>query len=211
MRHPSSRSNRFQLVRPTPGKLAVALLTVLALLGANAASSEAQIAFKTCGDSNDFACGHLTVPLDPGGATPGTLTLALRRHRAAVGEARDAIVALAGGPGQPAIPFAEEFAELLGPIAATRDLIVFDQRGIGLSRPLACHAFENPSIYRSVGALVGACAGQLGPTRSFYTSADTVADIEAIRQAGGYEKLVLYGTSYGTKVAEEYAQTYPTH
>ena len=27
--------------------------------------------------------------------------------------------------------------------------------------------------------------------------------------AGGYEKLVLYGTSYGTKVAEEFAQAYP--
>ena len=29
--------------------------------------------------------------------------------------------------------------------------------------------------------------------------------------AGGYEKLVLWGTSYGTKVAEEYAQEYPQH
>ena len=29
--------------------------------------------------------------------------------------------------------------------------------------------------------------------------------------AGGYEKLVLYGTSYGTKVAEQYAQDYPEH
>ncbi len=28
--------------------------------------------------------------------------------------------------------------------------------------------------------------------------------------AGGYEKLVLYGTSYGTKLAEEYAQDYPS-
>ena len=36
-------------------------------------------------------------------------------------------------------------------------------------------------------------------------------DIEAIRQAGGYEKLVLYGTSYGTKVALEYAERYPQH
>jgi pimeloyl-ACP methyl ester carboxylesterase len=44
-----------------------------------------------------------------------------------------------------------------------------------------------------------------------YTTADTVADVEAIRQAGGYEKLVLYGTSYGTKVAERYAQDYPSH
>jgi len=171
----------------------------------------AQIAFKPCANSNDFACGHVTVPLDPTGATAGTLTLAVRRHRAAVGEAHSAIVALAGGPGQPALPFAEGFAETLGSIAATRDLIVFDQRGIGLSNPLSCHAFENPSIYNSSGALTAACANQLGPARRFYTSADTVADIEAIRVAGGYEKLVLYGTSYGTKVAEEYAQTYPEH
>ena len=34
-------------------------------------------------------------------------------------------------------------------------------------------------------------------------------DLEAIRQAAGYEKLVLYGTSYGTKVALDYAQRYP--
>ncbi len=118
-------------------------------------------------------------------------------------------MALAGGPGQPALPFAESFVETLGPIASTRDLIVFDQRGIGMSQPLSCHAFENPRLYHSQGALVGACARQIGPRRSFYTSADTVADIEAIRLAGGYEKLVLYGTSYGTKVAEEYAQTHP--
>ncbi|MCW3019046.1 MAG: alpha/beta hydrolase, partial [Solirubrobacterales bacterium] len=150
-------------------------------------------------------------PLDPSGTTPGTITLAVRRHRATVGEARSAIVALAGGPGQPALPFAEAFAELLGPIAATRDLIVFDQRGIGLSNPLSCHALERPDLYSSFGALIEACGGQLGPTRSFYTTADTVADIEAIRLAGGYEKLVLYGTSYGTKVAERYAQEYPSH
>jgi pimeloyl-ACP methyl ester carboxylesterase len=36
-----------------------------------------------------------------------------------------------------------------------------------------------------------------------------VADIEAMRQAAGYEKLVLFGVSYGTKVALEYAERYP--
>jgi pimeloyl-ACP methyl ester carboxylesterase len=195
-------------------RLAVALLTVLALSafsGALAASAGAQIAWAPCGSSNEFACGHVTVPLDPSGVTPGTLTLAVRRHRAPVGEARSAIVALAGGPGQSAIPFAEQFAEVLGPIAATRDLIVFDQRGIGLSQPLSCHALERTNLFSTFGQAIAACASQLGPARAFYTTADTVADIEAIRQAGGYEKLVLYGTSYGTKVAEEYAQAYPSH
>jgi pimeloyl-ACP methyl ester carboxylesterase len=203
-------------MQPRAHRLAAALLTACAwilVLGAPqwVASADAQIAFTPCGDSNNFACGHLTVPLDPSGATPGTITLALRRHRAPVGEAHSAIIALAGGPGQPALPFAETFAELLGPIASTRDLIVFDQRGIGLSDPLSCHALEVPRLYHSFGPLIEACAGEMGRNRTFYTTADTVADIEAIRQAGGYEKLVLYGTSYGTKVAEQYAQDYPSH
>jgi pimeloyl-ACP methyl ester carboxylesterase len=203
-------------MQPTARKLAKVLAATCACLCTLAglqslAAAQAAIEFAPCGNSNNFACGHLTVPLDPSGATSGTLTLAMRRHRAPVGEARSAIIALAGGPGQPALPFAEVFAELLGPIAATRDLIVFDQRGIGLSAPLACHAFERPSLYHSFGALVEACGDQLGASRAFYTTADTVADIESIRQAGGYEKLVLYGTSYGTKVAEQYAQDYPSH
>lgn len=191
-------------------------LTCLALLAAaagalaGATSASAQIFYTPCGDSNHFACGHLTVALDPSGAMAGTLTLALRRHRAPVGEARSAIIALAGGPGQPALPLTEQITELLGQVASTRDLIVFDQRGLGLSHPLSCHAFERPDLFRSIGPLVEACAAQLGPTRTLYASSDTVSDIEAIRQAGGYEKLVLYGTSYGTKVAELYAQAHPS-
>jgi pimeloyl-ACP methyl ester carboxylesterase len=191
--------------------LVIVLMAVGVTICGLAGSAQAEIAFTPCGESNEFACGHLTVPLDPTGTQPGTMTLALRRHRASVGEARTAIIALAGGPGQPALSFAGSFAELLGPIAATRDLIVFDQRGIGLSDPLSCHAFEHPGSYSSFGPLIAACGAQLGATRSLYTTADTVADVEAIRRAGGYEKLVLYGTSYGTKVAELYAQTYPSH
>jgi pimeloyl-ACP methyl ester carboxylesterase len=189
--------------------LAGPLLAVCVCALGSVAQAQAQIAWAPCGDSNDFACGHLTVPLDPSGGTPGTLTLAIRRHRAPVGEAKDAIIALAGGPGQAAIPFAEQFAQVLGPIADTRDLIVFDQRGIGLSNPLSCHRFEI-GANTEPGRAIAECAAQIGPTRT-YATADSVADIEAIRVAGGYEKLVLYGTSYGTKVAEEYAQTYPSH
>jgi pimeloyl-ACP methyl ester carboxylesterase len=196
-------------VRPIALKLTLSVTLVCAALGAAARGAPAQIAFAACGQSNTFACGHLTVPLDPSGAVPGTVTLALRRHRAPVGEARTAIIALAGGPGQPALPFAEPLTQLLGPLAATRDEILFDQRGVGLSHALACHAFEHPAGFRAVRPLVEACAAQLGTSRQFYATEDTVADIEAIRRAGGYEKLVLYGTSYGTKVAEEYAQQHP--
>ncbi|HWX44810.1 MAG TPA: alpha/beta hydrolase, partial [Solirubrobacteraceae bacterium] len=203
-------------MRSSVRKLAVLFLaapTIFACaLPAPAGAGGAQIAYGPCPGSNEFACAHLTVPLDPSGAlSAGSVTLAIRRRRAPVGEANSAVVALAGGPGQSAIPFAEDFAEALGPILSTRDLIVFDQRGTGYSHPLSCHGFEQPFSYRTGGQLITSCANQIGPERAFYTSLDSVADIESIRRAGGYEKLVLWGTSYGTKVAEEYAQAFPQH
>jgi pimeloyl-ACP methyl ester carboxylesterase len=136
----------------------------------------------------------------------------MRRHRAPVEGPSSAVIPLAGGPGQPAIPFTEAFLELLGPIAATRDLIVFDQRGTGLSHPLVCHPGRRRGrVPPTLGQAVTRCAQALGAGRTDYTTPDSVADLEAIRRAGGYEKLVLYGTSYGTKVAEQYAQDYPAH
>lgn len=171
-------------------------------------TAQGSIAWKPCPDSNNVACAKLAVPLDPTDPAQGTIALSLQRHLAPVGESKDAVIALAGGPGQAALPFVSEFGALLGPILSTRDLIAFDERGTGLSHPLSCAAFEHVRGGLSPSA-VGICGGQIGSTRGFYTTADTAADIEAIRQAAGYEKLVLYGTSYGTKVAERYAQDYP--
>jgi pimeloyl-ACP methyl ester carboxylesterase len=179
------------------------------IASAPARADSGPIAFAPCANSNDYACGHLTVPLDPSGGGPGTITLAIRRHRAPVGDPKTAVIALAGGPGQAALPLAEDFASVLGPIVSTRDLIVFDQRGTGLSRRVSCHRFGRISQASDPGPAVARCAAEIGPSRSDYTTADSVADIEAIRAAGGYERLVLYGTSYGTKLAEQYAQAYP--
>jgi pimeloyl-ACP methyl ester carboxylesterase len=199
------------LVRRSAGKTAAVLLAATICGWAAAAVAGAAITFAPCAHSTELGCGHLTVALDPSGAYPGTITLAIRRHRAPAGDDRTAVIALAGGPGQAGLPFAEQSLSLLGAIVATRDLIVFDTRGTGSSHPLSCSGLESSDGEDSPGPAISRCAQQLGPTRRFYTTADSVADIEAIRVAGGYEKLVLYGTSYGTKLAEEYAQAYPGH
>src|SRR5439155_23976766 len=68
----------------------------------------------------------------------------------------------------------------------------------GVSPANAAHALER-------------CALEIGPARGSYTTQESVQDIEALRLAAGYGKLVLYGTSYGTKVALEYAARYPEH
>jgi pimeloyl-ACP methyl ester carboxylesterase len=187
------------------------VLLLCAYAAAAPLGAQAALSFAPCPSTNVFACTHLTVPLDPTGQVPGTVSLAIRRKPSPTGPSSDAVIALAGGPGQAAVPLAEDFVDVLGPVVSTRDLIVFDQRGTGESGPLHCSALESFSSPSSIGSLVKQCAEQIGPARGLYTTAESVADIEAIREAGGYEKLVLYGTSYGTKVAEQYAQTYPTH
>jgi pimeloyl-ACP methyl ester carboxylesterase len=140
---------------------------------------------------------------------PGTTGLNVERLQAAATPSRAAVVALAGGPGQPAIPLAQATARVIAPALGTRDLLVFDQRGTGTSGPLACSALESAEVFGAIGRAFERCAQQIGAKRGSYTTQESVADVEAIRQAAGYEKLVLFGVSYGTKVALEYAERYP--
>jgi pimeloyl-ACP methyl ester carboxylesterase len=92
---------------------------------------------------------------------------------------------------------------------ATRDLVVFDQRGTGDSGALKCSALS--SLRKPFSTMISDCATQIGTTRGLYTTDDSVADLEALRKALGYTKLVLFGTSYGTKVALRYAAEYPNN
>jgi pimeloyl-ACP methyl ester carboxylesterase len=151
------------------------------------------------------------VPLERGGAAPGTIALSVERLQAGFTQSSSAVLALAGGPGQAANPLASFIAKAIAPALRGRDLIVYDQRGTGRSNPLNCTNTPALQHATTVGTLAEQCALQLGATRGAFTSEESVQDIEAIRQALGYEKLVLYGTSYGTKVALEYAERYPEH
>jgi pimeloyl-ACP methyl ester carboxylesterase len=189
--------------------VAVAALLVVALLACSPSSSAASgLSFIPCANGTTFECSSLPVALERSGAVPGTISLSVERKLAGPAPSREAVVALAGGPGQAAIPLAEFIAQAVAPALGSRDLIVFDQRGTGASDPLSCGAFETFSS-KPVGQIFEQCAAQVGPARGAFTSQESVQDIEALRQAGGYEKLVLYGTSYGTKVALEYAERYP--
>jgi pimeloyl-ACP methyl ester carboxylesterase len=176
-------------------------LVALVAAGTIAATpAHAAIPFAPCTPAG-FQCGQLAVPLDPSGAAGGTLTLNIRRRVAATNPANTAVIGLAGGPGQAAIPFASKIALNIAPALGTRDLIVFDQRGTGSSGELRCSGQSTPA----------ACAANIGPSRAFYRTGESVEDIEAIRREAGYAKVVLYGTSYGTKVAEAYAAKYPAN
>jgi pimeloyl-ACP methyl ester carboxylesterase len=186
----------------------LAVLVAAAAVAAFAPAAHAAIAYTPC-EPTGFQCGQLPVPLDRTGAVPGSLTLSIKRVQASSNPTAGAIFALAGGPGQAAIPASTEFASILAPGIANRDLVVFDQRGTGASGRLRCDAFERD--FSSVATAAADCANQLGPARGFYRTSDSVDDIESIRVESGYQKIVLFGVSYGTKVALDYAAKYPAN
>jgi pimeloyl-ACP methyl ester carboxylesterase len=190
---------------------AIVLLAPVAFaLGLALQPARAQaIAFGPCTDAPGFSCATVEVPVLRSAPQLGSIALHVERKLSRQGPSRSAVLALAGGPGQPALPLAGYFAQAMAPALAQRDLIVFDQRGTGESGPLDCPALHGDAS--TLGLLVEQCAEQIGAARSGYSTSESVQDIDAIRQALGYEKLVLYGTSYGTKVALQYAQTFPSH
>ena len=157
-------------------------------------------------------CSTLPVPLDRSGHVRGTLGL---RYAAQQGSApRGVLVFLTGGPGQPGEPFAARVAARMGHAFSGYRLVLFDQRGTG-GTALRC-----PELQRQMGSsdlavptrrAVVSCARSIGPKRRFFTTAATVADLEALRRSLGVDKLTLDGVSYGTFVAERYALAHPTH
>jgi pimeloyl-ACP methyl ester carboxylesterase len=187
--------------------LGAPLLTMLLAVGISAPAQA--LSFSPCASDPSFSCATLSVPLDRSGTVPGNVALSIERLQSGPSPSHTAVLGLAGGPGQAATPLAGAMAEEMAPALADRDLIVFDQRGTGNSGPLACTALEGNESLRTIGQAFERCAQQIGPARGSYTTQESVADIEAIRQALGYEKLVLFGVSYGTKVALEYAERYP--
>ena len=173
-------------------------------------SAAAGASFIACPNAAAFECASVPVPLERTGAVPGTISLSVERKQAGAAPSRDAVVALAGGPGQAALPLGEFIAQAIAPALSSRDLLVFDQRGTGASDPLSCPALEAFSSDRRA-ICSNSARRRSAPREARSPREESVQDIEALRQAGGYEKLVLYGTSYGTKVALEYAERYPQH
>jgi pimeloyl-ACP methyl ester carboxylesterase len=199
------------MFRRAPTPLLVAALLIGILQSVGVAPADGALAFAPCASNAPagFSCAAVPVPLDRRGQVPGTISLSVERKLASPIQSKAAVLALAGGPGQAALGLGEFIAKALAPALTTRDLLIFDQRGTGASGPLSCSALN--SFSATASQTFEHCALQIGPARGAYTTQESVADIEAIRQAAGYEKLVLYGTSYGTKVAEQYAERYPQH
>jgi pimeloyl-ACP methyl ester carboxylesterase len=185
--------------------LVLPALAALALLAPAAASAATA---PKCEAGTRFTCETLDVPVDRAGGVPGSITLHYAVQKSGAG--RPLLLALAGGPGQGAVSLASSFALSLEPMLAKFRLVVLDQRGTGQSGSLDCPNLQALGSVDLVSpAQIASCAERIGPRRAFYGTADSVADIDALRERLGVEKLALFGISYGTFVAAQYARTFP--
>jgi pimeloyl-ACP methyl ester carboxylesterase len=126
----------------------------------------------------------------------------------------DPILYITGGPGGASTQDFVATSSAFDRMNEKRDILLVDQRGTGQSHPLECADpeeeldFENETLLR---AEIKKCIDQIDADPRFYNTRAAVQDLDLVRAAMGYEKLNIYGVSYGSRVAQTYLRTYPQH
>jgi pimeloyl-ACP methyl ester carboxylesterase len=179
-------------------------------------------------------CGYLLVPETRGDLHTRIIRLAVAIFHPPGGASEpDALVHLSGGPGASALELLRyQFTDLFEPLleAAGRDLVIFDQRGVGRSQPaLDCPQLDALSLelldHESGGELlsdqqitgqmldaIADCRNELSrhADLSAYNSPASAADVGDLAAALGYERVNLWGGSYGTRLALEVMRSEPS-
>jgi pimeloyl-ACP methyl ester carboxylesterase len=159
-------------------------------------------------------CGWLQRPENPNEPDGRQIDIRVARipARGRVAEP-DPLVFFAGGPGQAATESWPIVAGALRKATENRDVLLVDQRGTGQSNPLKCPQIELEEAlmadWEQLEPSTRACLEALDGDPRFYTTTIAMADIDAAREALGYEKVNLYGGSYGTRAAQVYYRLYP--
>jgi len=202
----------------------ISLTTALAASAARAAAPPTlglQLNHCTQGQSKAPAeCGTYGVYENRAAGSGRIIDLAVIVLRAKHASHR-AIAVIAGGPGESATPFAEYimdgyFGKELLALRDRYDLLFVDDRGVGNSNPFACDfapAGDPQSYFLDLWPkqLLSACREKIAATHdpSQYNTNNAVDDLNDVRAALGYPKMVLDGGSYGTFFSLVYLRRHP--
>lgn len=207
--------------------LALVLTLITGAAGLTVTGTPAQAAgtidWTPCAENADLDCGTVTVPVDWAAPTGSTIEIALARHRATDPDARvGSLLINPGGPGQSGVNSVLS-STFDGDLARRFDIVGFDPRGVARSAPILCSLdaiYGLPSnritsqarfdaMVAANRALTDDCRARTGPVFDHVDTGQTVRDIDAIRAALGEEQLNFFGMSYGTLMAQQYAETFP--
>lgn len=159
--------------------------------------------------------GHLWVRDNRDAASDRLIELAFVRFKSFAPKPRSPVVFLSGGPGVPgtAIGRVPVYHRLFERIQSTADVILLDQRGVGMSSPTLCPegppppagVFATESSFReALTTRAHACADYWrgeGLDLAAFTTSASADDVEDLRVALQEDKISLLAQSYGTAVA----------
>ena len=161
-------------------------------------------------------CGTLRVPedrSDPAGRQID-LRVAVIPAEADV-PAPDAFFALAGGPGDSSTDFFGWLPGRFAEVHAERDIVLVDQRGTGGSNALVLPSMPDTSglsgdeVDAALRTWADDWLASIDADPRQYTSSIAADDLDAVRDALGYEQIDLYGPSYGGTLAQYYIRQHP--
>lgn len=167
-------------------------------------------------------CSRIKVPEDHSKPDGRKIKIAYAVVSAKKGRAKEAVIYFSGGPGGGSL--GAGFINFLGnsPLAETRDIIIFDQRGIQ-------HSSALPDIGKGVYGAMAADTDMEGERKMIaevladfrknadkkgidlgaYNSFQNARDVAELMKKLKYDKYNLYGVSYGTRLARIIQDLYP--
>lgn len=159
----------------------------------------------------DTYCGHLTVFEDRQAKRGRAIRLKIVVAPALRRDAQpDPLFVFEGGPGGGAATLAFSRVPMFRRFQRDRDIVLVDQRGTGGSNPLDC----SPEVPRDVDDLstldddptmrYRACLERLDADPRLYTTELAMDDIDDVRVHLGYDRINVWGGSYGTRAALVY-------
>ncbi|MET7473357.1 alpha/beta hydrolase [Streptomyces sp. NPDC005648] len=188
----------------------------------------AKLTWKKCGttDYPTLQCASLKVPLDHRRPYGKQITLALSRVPHTAPKSQGPLLVNPGGPGGSGLTLAGFVASSLPKaVAAQYDVIGFDPRGVGRSKPaLDCKpgyfnpvrpdsvpgtpALEKANLARAK-SFADACGKKYAGVLPYINTIQAVQDMDSIRAATGRRKTSYFGYSYGTYLGAVYAKLFP--
>ncbi len=180
-------------------------------------------------DGSDIKAEYwrLSVPENRANAATRMISLAFVRIRSPHSDVGEPVFFLAGGPGGSSIRQVKRmvegggnrFFDLIG-----GDIVGIDQRGVGMSEPnLQSNARYGFSLTEPgdravrLARIEEVCRKEAkrwrdeGVDLDGYTTVESADDVEAVRHSLGYEKIVLWGGSYGSHLAMATLRRHEAH
>ena len=185
-------------------------------------ASPGQILLEPCrypteGGKHDAECGTLVVPENRANPQSRLIALPVTRIRAQSDQPAEPLFRLEGGPGKTNMDF-----PMASRFASDRDVVLVGYRGADGSVKLDCpevssalkHSkdFLGEESLTAYSAALRACAARHtdeGVDLAGYSVTARVDDLEAARQALGYDRIDLVSESAGTRYAMVYSWRYP--